>query len=76
MGRYRKKSITSQNHEEFWFLWALKPAVKMQKMKPSKVRTHNFDASFLKTSNTEDGAKQFWGDMMHKTKRYINEHVS
>ena len=31
MGHYRKKSITSQNIEEFGILCALKPAVKMQK---------------------------------------------
>ena len=31
MGHYRKKSITTQNNEQFGILYALKPAVKMQR---------------------------------------------
>ena len=54
MGHYRKKSITTQNYEEFGILCAIKFAVKMQ-----RVQTHNFDTSFLKTSKTGAGTKQF-----------------
>ena len=54
MAHYRKKSIPTQNNEDFGILSALKPA----DIKPSKVQTHNFDVSFLKTSKTGDEAKQ------------------
>ena len=37
----------------------LKTRSQNAEIKPGKVQTHNFDASFLKTSNTRDGTRQF-----------------
>ena len=55
----RKKSVTKQNYEEFWDSMSLKTWSQNAEIKPSKVQTHNFDASFLKTSKTGYGTKQF-----------------
>ena len=37
----------------------LKSCSENAEIKLSKVQTHNFDASFLKTNKTGDGTKQF-----------------
>ena len=55
MAHRRKKTIATQNYEEFQILCALKPA----EIILSKVQTHNFDVSFLKTCKPGDGTKQF-----------------
>ena len=55
MAHHRKKSIPTQNYEDFGILSALKPA----EIKPSKVQTQHFDASFLKPSKTGDETKLF-----------------
>ena len=40
----------------------LKTCSENAEIKPSKVQTHNFDASFLKNSKNGDGTNQFKGD--------------
>ena len=58
-GHYRKKSVTTQNYEEFRILCALKTCSQNTEIEVSKVQTHNFDVSFPKISKTGDGTKQF-----------------
>ena len=58
-GHYRKKSVTTQNYEEFGILCALKTCSQNAEIEVSKVQTHNFDVSFPKISKTGDGTKQF-----------------
>ena len=61
MGHYRKKSITTKNYEESGIPISTRLKMCSQKtvIKGSKAQTHNFDASFLKTSKTGDGTKRF-----------------
>ena len=60
MVHYRKESIPTQNYEVCDYM-RLKTYSQIENavIKRSKVQTHNFDTSFLKTSKTGDGTKQF-----------------
>ena len=48
MGHHTKKSITTQNYEEFGILWALKPVVKMQKLNSAKRKLTTLTPLFSK----------------------------
>ena len=45
-----------------WDSICLKTCRQNAEIKLSKVQTHNFDVSFLKTCKTGDGTKEFYGD--------------
>ena len=54
MGHRRKKTIATQNYEEFQILCALKPA----EIILSKVQTHNFDVSKLANLEMEQSSSK------------------